>query len=412
MAADKHHQGLKLAESVAAKAIWLEGVLVIAKILVGWLSQSLVLISDAVHSTSDIINIITSWLGLKIAQKKPDKKFAYGYYKAENLGTLLISLIILYAGWQMLTQGYGRLFTPSDINLPILALGISLIDAIILFIFGKYEIKIGRQTGTQSLTAMGEENRTHIFSSSAVFIGTLAAYLNIPYIEGAITIAISLLVIRIGLKTIKKSSLVLMDISPAAEIEQQILRIIQKVSGVEEAYDLKLRRSGPFILGEVKVGIRKKVDVTRAHQIADKIETKIKKQVPTVDSLTVHVEPFQSDFRHLVIPVGEKQGLSSPVASQLSRCPYLLFVNLKGKEIKGHYFLSNPYRQQKQKAGLAVAKMIVKQKSDTVITDNIGEIAYHALQGYLFDIYQTKGKIAKQVIEEFIKGELNRLVLD
>ena len=52
--------------------------------IIGFLSGSIVLISDAVHSVSDILSIVTSWLGLKIAQKKPDERFAYGYYKAEN----------------------------------------------------------------------------------------------------------------------------------------------------------------------------------------------------------------------------------------------------------------------------------------------------------------------------------------
>ncbi len=395
-------KGQKLAE----KAAILETILAGSKAIVGLASGSMALISDAVHSGSDLLTIFTSWLGLKIAQKKPDKNFPYGYYKAENIGTLIISLFIFFAAGKMLTEAYSRLFSFSSVKLPLLALAVSLTDAIILFFFGKYEIKIGRQVNSQSLIAMGSENRTHLFSSTAVFIGTLAAYFHIPYLEGIVILLISFLIIQIGLSSIKQALFSLMDVSPGKEIEDQVGSIIENILGVEDFFDLRLRKTGPFVSGQVKIAVRKSINVNQSHQISDKIETDIKNKVPTISSFDVHVEPFQTDFRHLVIPVKEKAGLSSKLAKRFGQAPYFLFINLKADKIKGFYFLANPYKKQTTKIGLSIAKLIMKQKSDILITSKIGEIASNSLHSYFIDIYQSQGQTAQQAINYFIKGDL------
>jgi len=400
---------LKKGQKTAAVAIWLEGALVIAKTVIGLLSGSIVLISDAIHSASDVLSIITAWLTLKIARKKADERFSYGYYKAENLGSFIISLFILYASWKMFSQGYLRLFSFSQIKIPLLALAISLLDALILFFFGRYEIKIGKQVNAQSLIAMGEENKTHIFSSTAVFLGIVAAYYQIPYIEGIITTGISFLILKIGLATAKNSAFALMDVSPSEEIKQKAVIAIESVSEVEEFFDLRLRKSGPFYFGEVKVGIRKFVDVKKAHEISHKVEEGIKKKVPQVESFMVHLEPFKSDWRHLVIPITSNNGLDSKIDDKFARAPYFLFVNLKKKKVKGFYILKNPYTKKKVKTGLAVAKLISRQKSDTLIIRQIGEIAFYALKENLFDIYQTENKTVKTAIKSFSEDRFTQL---
>jgi cation diffusion facilitator family transporter len=386
---------LKKGQKVARTAFYLEGILVIAKTVVGLLSGSLVLVSDAVHSASDILSIITSWLGLKIAQKEPDEKFHYGYYKAENLGTLVVSFLILYASWKMFTQGYSGLFSFSQIRIPLLALAVSSLDALLLFFFGNYEIRVGRQINAQSLIAMGEENKTHLFSSSAVFVGILAAYYHIPYIEGLITIVISFLILKIGLTAFKNSIFSLMDIGPGKEIKQKVIKAVSSVPGIE--------------VGETKIGVRKSIDVKRAHEMADKVEEQIKRRVPQIESFMVHIEPSRSDWHHLVIPVTASKGLGSEISNQFSRAPYFLFINLKREKIVGFYVLKNPHKKKEVKVGLATAKLITKQKSDILITRRIGEIAFYVLRDNLFDIYQTEDKTVKRAIKSFLKGEFKQL---
>jgi len=243
----------------------------------------------------------------------------------------------------------------------------------------------------------------------AVFVGILAAYFEVPYIEGIITIIISILILRIGLVTAKDSVLALMDVSPGPEVEKKTVDAIKTVPGIEGFSNLRLRKAGPFIFGEVKLEIRKFVNVQRAHEIADRAENLIKKKVNEIDSFSIHIEPFKSNFCHLVLPVNAKKGLSSSLSNKFGRAPYFLFVNLEGRKIKGYYFLKNPYKDKPVKAGLAVSKLIAKQKSEILITKEIGEISLHVLRDNLIDVYQAKSGTAKQIIDKFMNGELNQL---
>jgi len=401
---------LKKGQKLASQAVFLEGSLAVLKLIIGFLSGSAVLFSDALHSSSDMISVLTSFFGLKIAGKKPDKRFHYGYYKAENLGALLVSILIIWVGGQMLFSGYQRLFVFSEIKIPLLALGISLVDALVLFFFGRLEIKVGNEVGASSLVAMGRENQTHLISSLAVFGGTLASFYQFPYFEGLVTLGVALLILRIGFFSIKDSLLALMDIGPEEEFLEKVIKIIEKVAGVEEAFDLKLRQSGPFLQGEVKAAVRKKLPVDQAHQIADQIEAVVKKAFPKIESLSVHLEPLISEFSHLVLPIKERIGLDSPLFPTFGRTPHLLFVNLKKGKVKGFYFLKNPYASKKTKAGLQTSNLVIKQKSGVVLTLKIGEIAFNALQANLIDVYQFKGKIAQEAINDFIEGKLSLLV--
>jgi len=402
-------KGLKRGERVAKQAAFLVVNLAVAKVIIGVLSGSIVLISDAVHSVSDLVAVFTSWFGLKISQRKPDERFPYGYYKMENLATVVVSILILFAFWEIFTEGVAILSTFSSIKIPLFALGISLVDILVLFFFGKNEVKVGKGINSRSLVAMGEENRAHLFSSLAVFVGILSAQFKVPYLEGVMTIAISLLILKIGLLAGKDSIFALMDISPSKEIEGKVAKAIQSVPGIEEFFDLRLRKAGPFIFGETKVGIRKFVDVKRAHEIVDKVEEAVKKKISQIDSFTVHIEPFKTDWQHLVIPVVDKRGLDSRVSERFGRSNYFLFFNLKGKEVKGFYFLENLYKERPVRAGLAAAKLIAEQKSDILVTFELGEISFHALRDHLVDIYQARGKTAKEVINYFIDGNLSQL---
>jgi len=402
-------KGLKKGEKLARRALFLEGFLAAAKAIVGTISGSAVLLSDAVHSASDLMPIFASWLGLKISQKEPDKKFPYGYYKAENLAALLISLLVTYAGYNILREGINLLQSSSNPTVPILAMAVSITDAIVLFFFGNLEIKVGKEINSKSLITMGKENRTHVFTSSAVLLGIISSHFSLPYIEGGIIIIISLLIFEIGLTSLKDSLFALMDIGPGKEIVAKVAKTINSISAIEEVINLKLRKSGTFIFGEAVLGIRKSIDVQRAHQIASRVEKRVKQKIPQVDSLNIQFQPCKTDFHHLVIPVQNKEGLNSKISKKFGRANYFFFANLKKDQIKGNYFLKNKYQDKKAKAGLSAAKQVINQKADILICKQIGEISFYALRENLFDIYRTKKNTAKKAIKEFNNSKLQTL---
>jgi len=167
---------LKEGTRVAKNAILVNLILSLLKGIIGFFSGSVALITDAVHTGADSITTFASWLGLKVAQKKPTEKFPYGYYKAETIATLFICIFVLYAGYELITESYSNLFTVSVIQIPIWALSISLIAAFSSFIIAKYEKKIGEKINSQSLIAISQDTRINALISLIVFIAILSTY--------------------------------------------------------------------------------------------------------------------------------------------------------------------------------------------------------------------------------------------
>lgn len=402
---------LKEGQRVTKDAILVNLVLALFKGIIGVFSGSVALITDAVHTGADTITTFASWLGLKVAERKPTEKFPYGFYKAETIATLFICIFILYAGYELITESYSKLFTVSVIQIPIWALTISLIAAFSSFIIAKYEKKIGEKINSQSLITIAQDTRINSLISLIVFIAILSTFFNVPYIEGGVGILISLFIFRVGIENGKNAIYSLMDVSPSQEIEEQIKKTIKKISGVESFEDLKLRRAGPFIFGDVKIKTKKFLSVSRAHEISENIESKIKKQIGQIESFNIHIEPSKKERQKLVIPVDNRNGLKSKLSDHFGRANYFIFIELDGKSIKSHYFIENKYKKKRVRAGLFFIKNVVlKEKVDLLITGQIGAISFHTLRDNLIDVYLTNKNTVKKSLDDFMDNKLKRLI--
>ncbi len=381
----------------------------IAKAVVGFISGSVVLMADAIHSAADSFSTFFAWFGLKIAQKEPTEKFPYGFYKAENIAALIISGLILFAGFEIIKEAVGKIFIEYQLNIPLVAISVAVLDAVIMFLVGSYEVKAGKKINSQSLIADGKESRMHVFSSSIVLVGLLSSWFGIPYLEGIMGVLISLFIFKIGIESARDSIFALMDVSPSKEIEEKIRRILENISGVRDFNNLKLRKSGPFIFGEVQVGIGKRVSVNRAREISDNIEKEIKKKIKEVDSFTVATSPYQTEKQKICIPVKEDRGLDSEISDHFGRAENFVFAEVDGDRLKKFYLKENPYREKKIRAGLEVSSFVVGEKIDSIITKEMGPISFHTLRDNIVDVYwETDGKVG-EIIQRFLKKKIKLL---
>jgi len=367
------------------------------------------LLSDGFHSATDLFSTLTAFLGLKIAGKKPTERFAHGFYKAEDLATLIVGLLIFWVSLTFFKEGYLKLFEISQLKLPLVAILIALVAIGIDFFSYRFLKRVAKETNAKSLLANALDKRNDIFSSSLVFLAVFLSFWQISYIEGLATMVIAFLLLKVALGAIKGGIMSLLDAAPESSQIKEIQKEVLAVNGVEDCFDLKLRQSGPFLTGSIKVGVRKQIDVTQTHDLADKIEKRLEQKFSQIDSIVVHVEPFKSKFSHLCLPVEQKGGLESKMALTFARAGFFLFVNLEGKRIKGFFFLKNPFVKTKIKASLRVVELVVEQKSEVVLTPQIGEIAFLALRQNLFDIFQTKQTTAQKAIDAFLEKELEEL---
>ncbi len=401
---------LKEGEKVARNAIFVNLILSVLKLFIGFISGSVVLITDGFHTGADSITTFASWFGLKISQRKPTEKFPYGYYRAETIITLFICIFLAFAGYELIKESYSKLFTLSILQIPYWALGISVVSAVASFIIAKSEKTIGEKINSQSLITISEDTKVNGIISLVIFVSIIATYFQVGYVEGIIGILISLMIFKIVIENGKNSIYSLMDVSPSKEMEIKIKRIVDSIKGVERFDDLKLRSAGPFVIGEVKVKTKKFLDVKRAHEISDKIENKIKDEIEEVISFNIHTEPYKSKTQKIVIPIENENSLESKLSNHFGRSKYFIFIDLKGKKIQSYYFKKNTYREKEVRAGLFFIKdVILKEKVDSVLTKSIGSISFHTLRDNFIGVYLSDRENVQNSIRDFLDNKLELL---
>ena len=209
--------------------------LAIVKGAVGYRFDSPLLVADAVHSAGDVVTIAASGFGLWLAARKKSEKFPYGLYKAETLAGLFIGALVLWAGVEMAREGYAKLLHSSTApGFPVLPVIATILSIIINYFLAKKEKEVGKFINSQSLQIKAYDTLLDIYVSCAVLIGLLLAFLGIPYAEGGLIMAISLLILKLGAETVWVCLLSLLDANLDPELQAEIVGKVAGINGVRE----------------------------------------------------------------------------------------------------------------------------------------------------------------------------------
>lgn len=396
---------LSTGQRVAAVATLLTVLMAVGKGVIGQLRGSPALTADAVHSFADTLAIFASWVGLKLAERPPSKRFPFGLYRAETLAALLVSAFLLMAGGHLLCESIQGLFgkTP-DLGHNIDVLAAALASAGLSLGIYLWEKRAGTRLGSQSLLANADESRVDIMTSLAVFVGAGASYIGVQHVEMLVTVALSILILWLGVKHGRIALLSLLDADLDPEMAGRVGAIAEQTPGVMRVEEVRLRQAGLFWFGMARIQLRRSVDITRGHEIAHRVAESVCQSIPRIEALTVHLEPFAPRKMHVLVPVAENT-MASPLSEHFGRAQFFALVTLDDARVANVEFIENPARQAQARAGLAAIKQLFeKNTADTVITREIGEIAFHALRDYYVEVHEAPKDTLKNVLDAFMRG--------
>ena len=263
--------------------------LVLLKYGLSILSGSIALRADAFHSLVDVLASLGIFVGIKISEQK-SSTFPYGLYKVENLAALATSLFIFFAAYGILKELIYAKPTIAASNISIAILGLIVIIAF-MFLFSRYELKVGRKSGAPSLVADAKHIGTDLLSSAGVLIALILSLWK-PNFDRFVAVIIIILIARLGWTILADSVKVLLDASIKDEMLDDIRKVFFKFSPVKDVTKLSGRCSGryKFIEAEMILDIEKLQD---AHDISSSIEEEIYDCFPEVDKLLIHYEPAE-----------------------------------------------------------------------------------------------------------------------
>lgn len=280
------------ADKVTIQSILWNIFLTIIKIFAGIFGKSSAMISDGLHSASDIISSVGVLIGNKIAKTPNDKEHNYGHEKAETLVSFLLSILLIIVSLKIGWGALQSLFNLDSVQVPTaLPLIVSIISIGIKEYQYRITIRIANKINSPSLKADAWHHRSDALSSIAAFIGIGGAMLGFKALDPIASIVVALFVAKVGFDILKDSTNELMDYSIDDEQEEQIRKIAKKIDGVINLGELRTRKHGAMAYVDLTICVNKDLTVLEGHELAHKIEKYIINEMKFVKGITVHVEP-------------------------------------------------------------------------------------------------------------------------
>ena len=276
--------------SIARLSIISNSLLIILKLAVGIISGSVSIISEAIHSSMDLVAAIIAFLSVRVSDNPPDSRHPYGHGKIENISGVIEALLIFIAAIWIIIEAIKKLLG-EKIELESIALGsiVMLISAIVNIIVSRKLYKVARATNSVALEADALHLKTDVYTSLGVSVGLgLILITRINWLDPVIAILVALFIIRESYFLLKKAFTPLLDtawgVNEIEELEKTLNRL--RVS----YHDLRTRVAGNYRFVDLHIQIPEDVSVGNAHKYCDEIETELSRIYENV-TVTIHVEP-------------------------------------------------------------------------------------------------------------------------
>ena len=336
--------------------------LVAAKLTLSALSGSLALRADAIHSTVDVMASLALILGVKISERKSES-FPLGLYKVENLASIAISFLLFLTAYEIVLEAVRGEAMPINYQGWVLYAVAAIIP--LPYLFGSFQIKVGERTGSPSLIADGVQHKADVLTSSLVFLALIAQTVSFP-LDRIAAVIIALAIIKEGWGILVAGMRVLLDASVDVPTLERIRALILEAPEVVSIRELVARNSGRYLFVQANLTLRV-ADLKRAHLASERIESRIRKEIPQVDRVQIHYEPIVESRRRYAAPLADMRGTLS---KHFGESPYFALVEMDFEEMKLHRqeIVANPHKDLSKGKGLKVAQFLLGFKPDVVFS--------------------------------------------
>ncbi|UUX93079.1 cation diffusion facilitator family transporter [Methanoplanus endosymbiosus] len=397
---DRKHED-SIVRRVAWYSLIVNTMLVAVKLYLSWVSGSLALEADAIHSFIDVLASVALIAGIWLSGLK-SSNYPYGLYKIENLVSVIIALLVFLTAWEILTEALSGGDTAVAFSGWVLFAVAALVS--VPYLLGTYEVKMGKRYNSPGLIADGKQHRVDVLSTSVVFFALFAQYFGIP-VDSIAAVIVALFIAYSGWEILKDSMRTLLDASIDYDTRDVIKSAILSDPMVTGIKTLTARNSGRFIFVEATVNM-KRSDFSGAHIASERIESKIRELVPNVERTVIHYEPKERLHLRYAVPINGPEG---EICSHFGEAPYftVLEFNLKDAKLMRKETISNPASMMERQKGIRSAEFLLTCKPDIIYSKQplTGKSAEYVFESAGILVKITNADTTAELITE-IKADL------
>lgn len=266
--------------------------LIIMKLVVGIITGSVSIISEAIHSTMDLLAAVIAYFSIRLSSRPADKSHNYGHEKLENISGVIEALLIFLASALIIREAVKKIMS----NEPIASIGmgflVMFISAAVNFLVSRRLYKVAREEESVALEADALHLKVDVYTSLGVGAGLLLIYITkINFLDPVVAILIAIFILKESYDMLKRAFSPLVD-SRISDAEIQIIEssIAQLDRNKVDFHDLRTRRSGNIKHIDFHLDLPENMTVAEAHDICDRIENEIEEKLRNTKIL-IHVEP-------------------------------------------------------------------------------------------------------------------------
>lgn len=263
--------------------------LAIIKLVVGFIYSSIALISDGVHSLSDVVTSVAGYFGLKVASKPPDKSHPFGHSRFEPLVAFLIGEALLIVAYEIGRNSLMRLLHGQTIEVNELMLGVTVLSILSKEAMFRYSVHVGRKLNSQILIADAYHHRSDSLSSMAVLIGLGLQKLGFPHGDSLAGLVVAAFLVKVSLEIILENVRYLTGQAPPFEVCERIKVRALEVPNVLGVHDLRAHYVGNKLHVELHIEVPPELSLKEAHDVGEEVKKRIE-EMPEVERAFVHVD--------------------------------------------------------------------------------------------------------------------------
>ena len=279
---------------VSVISIILNCLLTLIKFISGVISKSSAMISDSVHSLSDVLSTFVVIIGVKISNKKADSDHPYGHERIECVSAIILSGMLFIIGALIGINGIKNVTNSSNLVMPgVLALIASIISIISKEAMYQYTIRVSKKINSAALKADAWHHRSDALSSIGSFIGILGSRLGFKIFDPLASVIISLCIIKVSIDIFKDAIDKMVDKSCDKEVIDKVISVIEKNESVKNIDDIKTRQFGNKAYVDVEISVDENLLLKDAHKVAEEIHDSVENEINIVKHCMVHVNPYE-----------------------------------------------------------------------------------------------------------------------
>ncbi|HVO74343.1 MAG TPA: cation diffusion facilitator family transporter [Ignavibacteriaceae bacterium] len=281
---------MQVLKRAATFSIFINILLFIFKGIVGIISNSIAVITDAVNSLTDIAASAAIMFSVSVSLKKPDKEHQFGHRAAQPIAVFLIALFTGVVGFEVTKEAVGRIIKPGVVSISAPVYIVLAASIIIKLVMTRYQSRIGKNFDSPGLRASAVDSLNDVWASSLSLIGVLGVQFGLIYLDGAAGIAIAIFIFHSGYKIAKENIDYLMGKSAGENLTLEIANQTMKIKGIKGFNHLRTYYMGDKIHVEIHVEVDKDLSTDKSHDIGNDVKAVIEK-IEGIQKAFVHIDP-------------------------------------------------------------------------------------------------------------------------